>query len=218
GRYRLFMADMVFFVVAALGCAVAPNEWVLIVFRFVMGIGVGLDLPVAMAFLAEFSKLKGRGNRSQRVNAWSPAWYFATGVGYLVVLIIFVTLPYELHAIPWRIVVGFRAVPAPIVLPCRRRSQPDNASSPAWYFATGVGYLVVLIIFVALPYEQHAILWRIVVGFGAVPALIALLVRRRYLAESPEWLANQGDLRAAVDVMRSHHNLDVELAPVEDRD
>lgn len=155
GRYKLFMADMVFFVVAAIGCALAPNEWVLIAFRFVMGIGVGLDLPVAMAFLAEFSKLKGKGNRSQRVNAWSPAWYTATGIGYL----------------------------------------------------------VVLIIFISLPYEQHAILWRIVVGFGAVPALIVLLVRRRYLAESPEWLANQGDLRAAVDVMRTHHNLDVELAP-----
>lgn len=154
GRYKLFMADMVFFVVAAIGCAVAPNEWVLIVFRFVMGIGVGLDLPVAMAFLAEFSKLKGKGNRSQRVNAWSPAWYIATGIGYL----------------------------------------------------------VVLIIFVSLPYDQHAILWRLVVGFGAVPALVVLLVRRRYLAESPEWLANQGDLRAAVDVMRSHHNLDVKLA------
>ncbi|MCI4012843.1 MFS transporter [Brevibacterium sp. ZH18] len=155
GRYKLFMADMVFFVVAAIGCALSPNEWVLIAFRFVMGIGVGLDLPVAMAFLAEFSKLKGKGNRSQRVNAWSPAWYIATGIGYLIVLIIFVTLPYD----------------------------------------------------------QHAILWRIVVGFGAVPALIVLLVRRRYLAESPEWLANQGDLRAAVDVMRSHHNLNVELAP-----
>ncbi|WP_166970944.1 MFS transporter [Brevibacterium atlanticum] len=155
GRYRLFMADMVFFVIAAIGCALAPNEWVLIAFRFVMGIGVGLDLPVAMAFLAEFSKLKGKGNRSQRVNSWSPAWYIATGVGYLIVLIIFVTLPYD----------------------------------------------------------QHAILWRIVVGFGAVPALVVLLVRRRYLAESPEWLANQGDLRAAVDVMRSHHNLDVTLAP-----
>ncbi|MCF2574259.1 MFS transporter [Brevibacterium sp. UCMA 11754] len=154
GRYKLFMADMVFFVVAAIGCAVAPNEWVLIFFRFIMGIGVGLDLPVAMAFLAEFSKLKGKGNRSQRVNAWSPAWYIATGIGYL----------------------------------------------------------VVLIIFVSLPYDQHAILWRLVVGFGAVPALVVLLVRRRYLAESPEWLANQGDLRAAVDVMRSHHNLDVRLA------
>ncbi|WP_161606257.1 MFS transporter [Microlunatus speluncae] len=71
GRYRLFMADMIFFVVAAIGCALAPDEWWLIFFRFVMGIGVGLDLPVAMAFLAEFSSLRGKGNRSQRVNAWS---------------------------------------------------------------------------------------------------------------------------------------------------
>lgn len=155
GRYKLFMADMVFFVVAALGCAFAPNEWVLVAFRFVMGIGVGLDLPVAMAFLAEFSKLTGSGSRAQRVNAWSPAWYIATGFGYL----------------------------------------------------------VVLVVFLLLPYEQHAILWRVVVGFGAVPALIVLIVRRRYLAESPHWLAEQGDLRGAVDVMRSHYGLDVQLAP-----
>jgi MFS family permease len=58
GRYRLFMADMVFFVVAALGSALAPEVWSLIGFRFVMGIGVGLDIPVAMAFLAEFSRLQ----------------------------------------------------------------------------------------------------------------------------------------------------------------
>src|SRR5699024_12618630 len=47
---------------------------------------------------------------------------------------------------------------------------------------------------------------------------LPIFVRRRYRAESPERLANQGDLRAAVDVMRSHHNLDVELAPVEESD
>ncbi|HWU30895.1 MAG TPA: MFS transporter [Microbacterium sp.] len=155
GRYKLFMADMAFFVVAAIGCALAPNEWVLILFRFVMGIGVGLDLPVAMAFLAEFSKLRGSGSRSQRVNAWSPAWYIATGFGYL----------------------------------------------------------LVLAVFLLLPVAQHGILWRVVVGFGAVPAIIVLLVRRKYMAESPQWLADQGDLRGAVDVMRSHHGLDVELAP-----
>ncbi|WP_029145808.1 MFS transporter [Microbacterium luticocti] len=155
GRYKLFMADMVFFVVAAIGCALAPNAAVLIAFRFVMGLGVGLDLPVAMAFLAEFSKLAGRGSRSQRVNAWSPAWYIATGFGYL----------------------------------------------------------VVLAVFLLLPHDQHTILWRIVVGFGAVPALAVLIARRRYLAESPQWLADQGDLRGAVDVMRSHHGLDVALAP-----
>ncbi|GAB3712611.1 MFS transporter [Mariniluteicoccus flavus] len=153
GRYRLFMADMVFFVVAALGCAFAPNEWVLIFFRFVMGIGVGLDLPVAMAFLAEFSSLRGKGNRSERVNSWSPAWYAATGIGYVIVLALFLSLP--------------------------AAQQPH--------------------------------LWRWVVGFGAVPALVVLLVRRRYLQESPQWLANQGDLKGAVDVLRSSYGIDAQL-------
>ncbi|PWH07877.1 MFS transporter [Brachybacterium endophyticum] len=155
GRYRLFMADMVFFVVAALGSALAPEAWSLIGFRFVMGIGVGLDIPVAMAFLAEFSRLRGKGNRSERVNSWSPAWYFATGTGYVIVLICFLLLPMD---------------------------QQDH-------------------------------LWRIVVGFGAVPAVIVLLVRRRYMAESPQWLADQGDLRGAVDVLRSHYSIDAELVP-----
>ena len=126
GRYKLFMADMAFFVVAAIGCALAPNEWVLILFRFVMGIGVGLDLPVAMAFLAEFSKLRGSGSRSQRVNAWSPAWYIATGFGYLLVLAVFLLLPVAQHGILWRVVVGFGAVPAIIVLLVRRKYMAES--------------------------------------------------------------------------------------------
>ncbi|MBG0739142.1 MFS transporter [Paeniglutamicibacter antarcticus] len=154
GRYRLFTADMIFFVIAALGCAFSPNEWWLIFFRIIMGIGVGLDLPVAMAFLAEFSRLRGKGNRSQRVNSWSPAWYGATGIGYLIVLLLFLTLPAA----------------------------------------------------------QYGHLWRFVVGFGAVPALVVLIVRRRYLAESPQWLANQGDLVGAVDILRSKYNVDAVLA------
>ncbi|MGC7527314.1 MFS transporter, partial [Pandoraea pneumonica] len=51
GRYRVFMADMLCFVIAAIACALAPNEYVLAGARFVMGLGVGIDLPVAMAFL-----------------------------------------------------------------------------------------------------------------------------------------------------------------------
>ena len=155
GRYRLFMADMAFLVIAAIGCALSPNEWVLIFFRFIMGIGVGLDLPVAMAFLAEFSKLRGRGSKSQTVNAWSPAWFGATGVGYVIVLVFFLTLP-------------------------------------------------------ATVSDQ---LWRFVVGFGAIPAIVVLIVRRRYLAESPQWLANQGDLRGAVDILRDKYGIDAAVDP-----
>ncbi len=68
------MADMLFFVVSALGCALAPNMEVLVFFRFLMGFGVGMDIPVAMAFLAEFSRLKGKGSKGSRTVAWSPAW------------------------------------------------------------------------------------------------------------------------------------------------
>ncbi len=66
------MADMVFFVVAAIACALAPNEYVLAGARFVMGLGVGIDLPVAMAFLSEFARLKGPGNKASSVAMWCP--------------------------------------------------------------------------------------------------------------------------------------------------
>jgi hypothetical protein len=87
-----------------------------------------------------------------------------------------------------------------------------NAWSPAWYFATGTGYLIVLMCFWLLPTTQQDHLWRIVVGFGAVPAVIVLLVRRRFMAESPQWLADQGDLRGAVDVLSSLYVIAAELA------
>jgi len=65
GRYSVFMADMLFFVVSAIAAGLAPNVWVLIGARFLMGVGVGvgIDLPVAMSYLAEFSKFAGKATR-----------------------------------------------------------------------------------------------------------------------------------------------------------
>lgn len=55
GRYPVFMADMLFSVVSAIASGLAPNVWVLIGARFLMGVGVGIVLPVAMVYLAQFS-------------------------------------------------------------------------------------------------------------------------------------------------------------------
>src|SRR5437588_5350009 len=60
GRKRMYLLDLWFFVLSAIGAALAPNLTVLIVFRLLMGLGVGLDFPVALSFLAEFS------NRAKR--------------------------------------------------------------------------------------------------------------------------------------------------------
>lgn len=155
GRYRVFMADMLFFVVAAIACALAPNEYVLAGARFVMGLGVGIDLPVAMAFLAEFSKLQGKGNKAARVAMWCPTWYAAI---------------------------------------C-------------------VSYLLVLLCYSALPESHGGLLWRIILGFGAVPALIIIAVRSRYMSESPVWAANQGDLQGAARILRRSYGIDAVVAP-----
>ncbi|WP_322042527.1 MFS transporter [Paraburkholderia sp. J67] len=155
GRYRVFMADMFFFVVAALACALAPNAWVLGGARFVMGLGVGIDLPVAMAFLAEFSRLSGRGNKAARVAMWCPVWYAAISVSYLLVLAFYATLPAS---------------------------------------------------------HSH-LLWRLTLGFGAVPALVIIAIRSRYISESPVWAANQGDLAGAARILQRSYGIDAEVAP-----
>ncbi len=154
GRYRVFMADMLFFVVAAIACALAPNEYVLTGARFVMGLGVGIDLPVAMAFLSEFAKLKGPGNKAASVAMWCPTWYAAISISYLLVLFFYAILP-ESHS-DW--------------------------------------------------------LWRIILGFGAIPALVIITIRSRYMSESPVWAANQGNLREAASILRQAYNINAHVA------
>lgn len=153
GRYRVFMADMVFFVVAAIACALAPNEYVLAGARFVMGLGVGIDLPVAMAFLSEFARLKGPGNKASSVAMWCPTWYAAISVSYLLVLFFYAVLP-ESHS-DW--------------------------------------------------------LWRLILGFGAVPALVIIAIRSRYMSESPVWAANQGNLKEAASILRQSYNINAHV-------
>ncbi|HVX42422.1 MAG TPA: MFS transporter [Mycobacteriales bacterium] len=153
GRYRLFMADMLFFVVSAIGCGLAPEEWSLIVFRFLMGIGIGIDFPVALAFIAEYTALRGKGGR---VSLWQPMWYVAT--------------------------------------------------SATFAFLIPLYYLV--------PTDD---LWRWIVGLGALPALVVMLVRHRYMEESPAWAANQGDLERAAEILHKSYGLRVTVAPDADR-
>ncbi|MCU4441909.1 MFS transporter [Acinetobacter pittii] len=156
GRYRVFMADMVLFVIAAIVAGFAPNVWVLILARFIMGISVGIDLPVAMSYLSEFSKFNGSSNKAARLAAWCPMWYAASSVCFGLVLALYFLLP------------------------------PEHSN---W-------------------------LWRASLIFGAVPALLIIFIRGKYLTESPIWLANQGDLKGAAKVLQESYAINA-VATVE---
>jgi len=152
GRLRMFLLDLFFFVISAIGAALAPNYYVLILFRLLMGVGVGLDFPVALSFVAEYTASLGK---AKYVNLWAPTWFAATLIGFLVIL--------------------------------------------PFYLAGGGPNL-----------------WRWAVGFGAVPALVVLILRYLYMDESPMWAAHQS-LEEAARVLRRTYRLDVVVAPDAER-
>ncbi|EPP8929239.1 MFS transporter, partial [Acinetobacter baumannii] len=53
--------------------------------------------------------------------------------------------------------------------------------------------------------EHSNWLWRASLIFGAVPALLIIFIRGKYLTESPIWLANQGDLKGAAQVLQESY-------------
>jgi len=87
---------------------------------------------------------------------------------------------------------------------------------PAWYAATSSCYLLILGLYAILPEHQLGWLWRLTLAFGAVPAIAIILVRSRYISESPVWAANQGDLEEAARILKRSYGVDavVELSDV----
>ena len=61
GRARIFKYDLWLFVVFSVWCMFAWNVWALIAFRFMLGLAIGLDYPIAASYLAEVLPSKGRG-------------------------------------------------------------------------------------------------------------------------------------------------------------
>jgi len=67
-----------------------------------------------------------------------------------------------------------------------------------WMITVGilVAYLVALVILLALPGRAGTLDWRLILGLGAVPAIIGLVLRTR-MPESPRWLMRKGRFDAA---------------------
>ncbi|MEU1412427.1 MFS transporter [Streptomyces sp. NPDC005731] len=138
GRSRIFRVDLWLFVVFSVLCAVAWDVWSLMVFRFALGVAVGLDYPIAASYLAEILPSRARGR-------WLVAAFSLQAAGIL------------------------------------------------------LGAAAGVVILEAYP---HVTSWRIMLGFGLIPALIIIWLRRR-VPESPRWLAQNGREQEARDVGRA---------------
>lgn len=123
GRMRMFLIDLLLLVVATVLCATAPNPELFGVWRFLMGVGIGLDVPVALAFVAEYSAVSSKGRNVNLAQVWS------TGASAIV---FFSVMPLHLAGIGdslWRYAIGLGAIPTLAVLVLR---FIYSAESPMW--------------------------------------------------------------------------------------
>lgn len=116
GRKAVYGVEAMLLTGGAILSAFSMNIWWLVVFRFIVGLGVGGDYPMSGVIMSEYSN---RTRRGFLVNAVFAMQGFGLLVGPAVaVLLLGSGVP---GSLAWRIMLGLGAIPAGIVIILRRR-------------------------------------------------------------------------------------------------
>lgn len=124
GRRVMFIVDLVAIAVFSAGCMFVSSPFALFIFRFLIGVFVGADYPIATSLIAEFTPTR---YRSISMGMVSAAWYVGATVAAFV--------GYALYDVSggWRWMLGSAIVPTIILLIGRR----DIPESPRWLVSKG---------------------------------------------------------------------------------
>ena len=121
GRKRVYWLVAAVMIVGALGSALSGSFWVLIGFRFVLGVGVGGDYPVSAVMVSEYANRKDRGKLVGMV-------FGTQALGLIVGPLVALTLlgSGASDDVAWRVLLALGAVPAAAViyLRCRMPESP----------------------------------------------------------------------------------------------
>jgi MFS family permease len=120
GRKRVYWVVAAIMIVAAVGSALSPSYWVLIIFRFLLGFGVGGDYPVSAVLMSEYANRKDRGKLVGLV-------FGTQALGLIVGPLIALALlgAGASNNVAWRVMLGLGAVPAAAVIYLRRK-MPES--------------------------------------------------------------------------------------------
>lgn len=145
GRKAMYMVDLLAFVVFAALTAFSTDVWQLIVFRFLLGIGIGADYPISATLVTEFAADDRRGRHGTSLGAM---WFVGAFTAYVVG---FCLLPLGEWA--WRGMLLFGALFALVVFFLRRK-MPE---SPRWLVLHGrADQAKAVLEEVGVPEEDHA--------------------------------------------------------------
>src|SRR3954467_2504749 len=117
GRRQVFAVTLLVFGVATGAAALSWSVGALLVFRLLIGLGLGAELPVASTLVSEFAPARLRGRLVVALEAfWAVGWVLSALIGYLVV---------PRSDAGWRWALALGAVPA-LSAAAVRRTLPES--------------------------------------------------------------------------------------------
>lgn len=150
GRTKIFAATMLMYSVATGLCGIAWDYYSLLVFRFLVGFGLGGELPVAVTMMSEFAPPAARGRFIVLLESfWGVGWLAAALISYLII-------PY----FGWHMAFFLGALPALYVMYIRK-AMPESVR-----YLLDAGRVD----------EAHAIVSRLERAAGIIPATEAVTV------------------------------------------
>ncbi len=189
GRKALLVIDAGIYAAGSILSAVTWHASVLLIARTLIGVAIGADSAIATAYIAEYAPKDRRGSLTML-----QQWMITVGilVAYIIALIIFALWPAS-------------AATAYIAEYAPKDRRGSLTMLQQWMITVGilVAYIIALIIFALWPASAASSGWRLVLGLGAVPALIGLVMRSR-MPESPRWLLRHGkydEVRKAMAIL-----------------
>lgn len=125
GRRIIYLMDLALFIIFTLMSAFSVNFAMLLTSRILVGIAIGMDLPVSGAMVAEFVPSKKRG---QMLSTWQMFWVLgALSAPFLTIALL------PLGPVAWRYGLAIGAIPAAVILILRTR-MPET---PRWLLEHG---------------------------------------------------------------------------------
>lgn len=126
GRKKMFFYDFLYItILSVLQFYVESPIWIFVL-RFLLGLGLGADYPIAGPYMSEFAPRKSRGSLVGALNAF---WYFGYAISFVVCYLL---LPLG-NATSWKWMLLSSAVPAFLWL-LARMVMPE---SPRWLMSKG---------------------------------------------------------------------------------
>lgn len=123
GRKPVFQVSMVFWGFGSLMCGLADDVTMLMIYRVILGFGMGMEFPIGQSIVSEMVPAKSRGRYVAILEGFWPLGFIAAGI------LVYFAMP----VIGWRGIFIMLAVPSVFVFVIRRY-VPE---SPRWLAEVG---------------------------------------------------------------------------------